>query len=322
MPIIKIKTSTTASNVPANGSLGQGELAYNIPDNKLYVGDSSGNPVLVVASLGAQSASGISITGGAVNGTTIGSSTKSGVTTSSLALTGGGPTVSTLSTDTTLSGSSGTTLSSQAAIKAYHDAKKGGLKNIYSFTSSGTYNKSGSDVQVIRVICIGAGGGGRGYGESGGAGGYSELLINATGISSVSVTVAGNTSGGGYYGSGNGGGTTSFGGYLSAGGGNGANDNQSHSGGHGGLGYGGNVTIRGGGGTGHRNCHTSSHHNGGNGGASFFGGGIANDHYGHGNDTPDGNIAAWGAGGSGNADGPRHSGSGGKGGICIVYEYK
>jgi len=41
---IKTKNSTTASSVPANGSLAQGELAVNIADRKIFVGDSSGNP--------------------------------------------------------------------------------------------------------------------------------------------------------------------------------------------------------------------------------------------------------------------------------------
>ena len=313
MAIIKIKNSTTASTVPTG--LAAGELAYNIADNKLYIGNGSSS-VLIQGSFGSQNANSVSITGGTINGTTI-----SGSTISTTALTlNGGTTVSLADTSSTLSGLS-SSIPTQAAVKAYIDAKKGALKNMYAFTSGGTYTKSGTDVTYIRVVCVGAGGGARGYGESGGAGGYAELLINASSITTVAVTVAGNTSGGGYYGSGNGGGTTSFGGYVSAGGGSGANDNQSHTGGHGGIGYGGNINIRGGGGTGHRNCHSNSHHNGGQGGASFFGGGQSTSHYGHGNDTPDVNILAWGAGGPGNSHNTI-SGTGGRNGICIVYEYK
>lgn len=42
--IIKIKRSTTTSAVPSSGSLSEGELAVNITDGLLWVGDSSGDP--------------------------------------------------------------------------------------------------------------------------------------------------------------------------------------------------------------------------------------------------------------------------------------
>lgn len=45
MSRIKTKNSTTAASVPANGSLLQGEVAINIADKKLFVGNSSGNPI-------------------------------------------------------------------------------------------------------------------------------------------------------------------------------------------------------------------------------------------------------------------------------------
>ncbi len=41
---IKTKNSTTASSVPSNGSLSQGELAVNIADKRIFIGDASGNP--------------------------------------------------------------------------------------------------------------------------------------------------------------------------------------------------------------------------------------------------------------------------------------
>ncbi len=41
---IKTKNSTTASSVPSNGSLAQGELAVNIADKRIFIGDASGNP--------------------------------------------------------------------------------------------------------------------------------------------------------------------------------------------------------------------------------------------------------------------------------------
>lgn len=45
MPRIKTKNSTTSTTVPTSGSLLQGEVAINIADKRLFVGDSSGNPV-------------------------------------------------------------------------------------------------------------------------------------------------------------------------------------------------------------------------------------------------------------------------------------
>ena len=45
MSTIKIKNSTTPSSVPSAASLSQGELAVNISDKKLFVGNASGDPV-------------------------------------------------------------------------------------------------------------------------------------------------------------------------------------------------------------------------------------------------------------------------------------
>jgi hypothetical protein len=45
MPRIKTKNSTTSTSTPASGSLLQGELAVNITDKRLFVGNASGNPV-------------------------------------------------------------------------------------------------------------------------------------------------------------------------------------------------------------------------------------------------------------------------------------
>jgi len=45
MARIKTKNSTTSTSTPASGSLLQGELAVNITDKKLFVGNASGNPV-------------------------------------------------------------------------------------------------------------------------------------------------------------------------------------------------------------------------------------------------------------------------------------
>ena len=67
---IKIKRSTTASAVPSNGSLSLGELAVNIPDGKIYVGDSSGDPKLLSGSFTVELGDGA---GGSSSNTEIGS---------------------------------------------------------------------------------------------------------------------------------------------------------------------------------------------------------------------------------------------------------
>jgi hypothetical protein len=46
--IIKIRRSLTASTVPAAASLSEGELAVNIVDKKLWIGDTAGDPVLLI----------------------------------------------------------------------------------------------------------------------------------------------------------------------------------------------------------------------------------------------------------------------------------
>ena len=314
MPIIKIKTSTSTGVTP---TLAAGEMGYNITDNKMWVGNGA-TAVLLTTSLAGQAASSVSITGGSINNTPVGNTTQAAITATNLQINGNSPAITAIDTNTAL-GTSQTSTPTQLAVATYVNSKKGALKNMYVFTSSGTYTKSGSDVAYIKVVCVGAGGGAAAtYGESGGGGGYAELLISAGGISTVSVTVSSSGGGGGgYYGNYNSGGTTSFGGYCSAGGGSGANNQQAHSGGQGGLGYGGNINSYGGGGSGHRNEYSTSNHNPGHGGASFFGGGIESGHYGH-SDPWNYANAALGAGGAST----HGSGVTGQGGVCIVYEYK
>jgi hypothetical protein len=314
MPISIIKKfSNSTGNTP---TLTQGEIGVNVTDKKLFIGPSGGGATLHVASLGNQDASNISITGGAINGTSISVASH---TTNSLQL-GSGATVTSVSTDGTMASNSNSVLPTQGAVQTYANSAKGALKNIYSWTSAGTftYTKSGSDVQVLRVIVVGAGGGGRGYGESGGAGGYTEGLINATGISTVAVTIGGGGGGGVYFGFSGQGATSSFGAYLSASGGYGSSNNQQHSGGHGGYGFGGSTTQHGGGGSGHKNCHSVAYHNPGHGGQSFFGGANAGDHY---TQTFAPGVMAPGAGGGGHNH-YNYSGYNGKDGAVVVYEYR
>lgn len=501
MPKIKIKTSSTASTTPSNGSLEQGELAVNLADAKIWIGNSSGNPVLIGDSLGRQDSNNISITGGAINGTTVSATnvnftslglpaerlwydeggnaagntanwndttttnmtefgglgnitahgwsagprsytlTLSGIPshteiryqvywhlvdsldneTNSLFVTdssgtevnrltftkqyttppaigsiasgttaewvgnrwysyapwggvgttregnggngyltvdtgwvahtpstitirhlcgaeqaptdeaeylshvrlwirGGNHTVSSISTSTAIDTST-SALATQGAIKSYIDTNMTGfVKNVFQYTSgTNTYTKSGTDVKRIRVICIGGGGGGRGYGESGGAGGYAERTFDATSITSVTVTVGGGGAGGNYFGYSPQGGTTSFGSYLSATGGYGANNHANHTGGHGGLGSNGDINSYGGGGIGHNNGRNNPSNSAvGRGGSSFYGG-SRNSH--HSASRP-GDHGAPGAGASGSVGDSGGSGSDGRTGICIVYELR
>ena len=504
MPRIKIKTSTTTGVVPANGSLQRGELAANLADNKVWIGNASNNPVLLVSSMGNQDANNVAITGGSINSTSVtsvnlNSSTLTfnsgeilyydeglsattanwnnattynmtdfgglgnvtahgwagGPATYTLSLSGlpshtevrymcymhyvdsvdgetttvstmnsGGtqtsrvvmtkssttpPAYSTIASGTTVSwfgnryysyapwggstrvtdnggangyvvidtgwyshslstfsaqhdlganeaqtneaqyishvklwirggnatytsiqtgvlgaGSGLAALPTQNAIKSYVDTQLGAtntsVKNVYVYsTGVNTYNKSGTDVRALRVICVGAGGGGRGFGESGGAGGYAEKLLDAEGISSVTVTIGAGGAGGGYYGSGGSGGTTSFGSFVTASGGFNANSNATHTGGHGGLGSGGDINSYGGGGKGHNNgTNNPSNSATGRGGASFYGG-SRNSH--HSAPRP-ADHGAPGAGGSGSVGNSGGSGSNGRDGICIVYELR
>lgn len=84
MATVITKNSSTASSVPAAGSLVQGELAVNVTDKKLYTKDNSGAVVKVVGSLGNQEANSVVVTGGTINGTTIGGTTPAAGTFTSL----------------------------------------------------------------------------------------------------------------------------------------------------------------------------------------------------------------------------------------------
>jgi hypothetical protein len=307
MPTIKLKTGTTT---PANGSLQQGELAYDNTNNALFAGNAAGNPVKLVGTLAQYESNNVTITGGTISNVTLTADTVNLTT-----LTVGGTAVT--GVETSVSGG-GAVLPTSNAVKTYIDTNfTNVLKNLYSYTGNATYTKSGSDVKVLRVICVGAGGGGRGYHESGGAGGYGERWLDATSISTVAVTVGGGSAGGYYFGFSGQGTTTSFGSFLSATGGYGANQNKSHCGGHGGIGSGGQINLYGGGGGGHApGANNQQGGMSGEGGASFFGGGTQGRHGGSGFSA----VAAPGGGGSGGAG--NHNGSDGYTGICLVYEFK
>lgn len=187
-----------------------------------------------------------------------------------------------------------------------------GAKGIVTFTSNSTYFPS-SGTKLVYVRVVAAGGGGSGYAECGGAGGFSEGFFSMVGVASVGITVG---TGGGptYYSGGAGSGTaSSFGTYISCTGGNGANSNHQHCGGLPGLGSGGQVNLYGGGGTGHG-------HNG-RGGASHFGGSNGNGHPQGGAYAPNHQTHGSYGGGGANGWGGSYTGAKGMGGCVVVMEY-
>jgi hypothetical protein len=188
------------------------------------------------------------------------------------------------------------------------------ITSMQVFTGSGTWTKP-AGVRFIKVQVVGGGGGGSGHGESGGAGGYSERVIDVQSVTSVSVTIAGEVNGTYYSGAGDNGNGSSFGSYCSASGGYGANRNNQHSGGLGGVGSGGNLNIYGGGGQSHHNYSSV-------GGSSFFGGAVAAGHPQGGNFSH--NHQSHSAPGSGGSGGyfNGHRGSNGRPGMVVVTHYK
>jgi hypothetical protein len=314
MPVFKFRNSNTANATPS--SLIAGEIAVNLQDSKMFDGTGS-SVVKIMDTVASQPANNVSITGGSIGVTAV-SNNATAVRASTLTLAG--TSVSTAVSDPANNSSSA--IPTDYSTVNVVSQGQGKLKNIFTFTSSGTYTKSGSDVIRLHVLVCGGGGGGRGYSECGGAGGYAEKIIDATSITTVSVTIGGPGSGGAYFGFSPGGGTTSFGSYVSASGGTGANAHIQHNGGLGGLGSGGELNVRGGGGGGHNNMdqYSSSCAPGGEGGIGFFGGGTPGAHT---SGAQPADVASWGAGGV--AISPSHNGQGGRngrGGICIIYEYK
>jgi len=318
MPKFQFKYSTVNGATPS--SLSQGELAINITNQKMWVGNNIGGSTQIFASMAAQESNNVSITGGSLSLSNVGTSTPSTATISSNFTVGG----ATISAIRETSGSSTTDVMAASGAKSLVEGLGGKLKNIFTFTSSGTYYKSGDDVQVLHIIVVGGGGGARAYSENGGGGGFAERRLDVSSWAaqtSVSVTVGGGGGGGSYFGFSGDGGTTSFGSYVSAGGGYGANRNSSHNGGHGGIGYGGDVNTYGGMGCSHNNMdqYSSSNASGGIGGGTYYGGSM------HG-DRPNWSTPTQGAPGTGGVSiSPNHNGQGGRSGltgICVVYEYR
>ena len=194
-------------------------------------------------------------------------------------------------------------------------SSSGGFRSMQVWTSNGTWSKP-SGVGSIKVWVVGAGGGGSGHCESGGAGGTSQRVIDVTNVSNVSVSIGNPGGGTNYAGCGGNGNTSSFGSYCSASGGYGANCRTQHAGGIGGNGSGGNLNIYGGGGNGHGSHYSYGNHTAG---SSSMGGTQPSSHrqsnYSHRHQS----HCAWGAGGNGSMHGNR--GARGREGCVVVYEY-
>ena len=214
------------------------------------------------------------------------------------------------------SGQSGKYLSTNGSSLQWSSVSAtGGFRSMQVWTSNGTWSKP-SGVGSIKVWVVGAGGGGSGYTESGGAAGTAQKVIDVTNTSSVSVTVGNPGGGTNYSGCGGNGNSSSFGSFCSASGGIGANCSTQHAGGYGGNGSGGDLNIYGGGGNGHGSYHSYGNHSGG---SSSMGGSQPSSHnqgnYSHRHQS----HAAWGAGGNGSQHGNR--GARGREGVVVVYEY-
>ena len=214
------------------------------------------------------------------------------------------------------SGNAGRYLTTNGSSMSYGTVNtSSGVRSMQVWTSNGTWTRP-SGVKTIMITCTGAGGGGSGHCESGGAGGTSQRQLDVTNISSVSVTVGNPGGGTNYSGCGGGGNTSSFGSYCSASGGYGANCRQQHAGGIGGNGSGGSLNIYGGGGNGHGSHYSYGNHAAG---ASYWGGTQPSSHrqgnYSHRHQ----NHCAWGAGGNGAQHGNR--GARGRQGVVVVHEF-
>ena len=87
-----------------------------------------------------------------------------------------------------MGGNEGKALRSTGSGYVWSEISAGsGMRSMQVWTSNGTWNKP-DEVGTIIVTVVGAGGGGSGFCESGGAGGMSERVIDVTYVSSVNVS--------------------------------------------------------------------------------------------------------------------------------------
>jgi len=206
---------------------------------------------------------------------------------------------------------------------SFADAGGGGYESVQVFTTSGTYTKP-AGIKKIRVIVTGGGGGGgpcpsgyvNGAGQGGGAGGTAIKTIDATSITTETVTVGAGGS------AESGGSTSSFGSHWSgSGGGGGANaDSIANPPGGGGAGAsGGDLNLSGNPGGGGSKGTVPNSRTGGFGGSSYLGRGG----FGSCGNSGGGGLYGGGGGGASTNQPPTNRGGGAGGsGIVVVEEYK
>jgi hypothetical protein len=206
---------------------------------------------------------------------------------------------------------------------SFADAGGGGYESVQVFTTSGTYTKP-AGIKKIRVIVTGGGGGGgpcpsgyvNGAGQGGGAGGTAIKTIDATSITTETVTVGAGGS------AESGGSTSSFGSHCSgSGGGGGANaDSIANPPGGGGAGAsGGDLNLSGNPGGGGSKGTVPNSRTGGFGGSSYLGRGG----FGSCGNSGGGGLYGGGGGGASTNQPPTNRGGGAGGsGIVVVEEYK
>ena len=190
-----------------------------------------------------------------------------------------------------------------ASAPTFQAAAAGGLTSVQVFTATGTWTKP-AGVGSVRVQLVGGGAAGNHSGMGGGAGGYSEEIIDVSSVSTVAVTVAAAVAGNAA------GNTSSFGAYLSA---TGGALGTSSTGGLGGVGTGGDINTYGGGGDYHDTGASGA------GGSSYFGGGQQGRGSTFGTNTAA--YLAYGGGGIGVYNGYTQ-GAMDVGGLVVVWEYK
>ena len=100
-----------------------------------------------------------------------------------------------------VSGQSGKFLTNNGSSMSWTSVSSENINSMNVYTGGSTWNRP-SGVKYIHVRVQGGGGGAIGHGESGGAGGYSERVLDVNNISSVGISVGGGGGGTWYFGHG------------------------------------------------------------------------------------------------------------------------
>ncbi len=202
----------------------------------------------------------------------------------------------------------------------------GGVLDIETFTSSGTYTPHGSASMALVILTGGGAGGGggptNGHGGGGGGAGETVIYLYDTTSGNQTVTIGSGGSGGGTTTNGSNGGDSTFGSLAGADGGLGGEAGGGTRGGEGGDGgtggTAGDLNIEGGDGDSGTSEDGSNEGAGGAGGASFWGGGGTGSPSNDTNATNrDGRAYGTGGGGGGTNDGGRN----GRAGVCFILEF-